>query len=336
MRWLLALCALAAFMLAPCGFALGSEPPAVFVDGEELAVEVPPMIENGRTLVPMRAIFEALGAELTWDAANQRIVVYKKWGSLDDVWVQLALWVGSTKVWEQRCNGTGSPESHWTELEVPPKIVNGRTLVPLRFVSEALWARVDWVPEEWAAYIWSREWIMSNVEVAQIPEDYYYVPENAMWYGNTLEELKTLLRYGLRNIPSYYEMDVFDCSQSAAYVEQVLETVGFDARIAVGEMFGSYHAWVIVCCKDGVVAVEATRLLCTQSVLEEWWNQINWLVGFAPGLTTDSAYFRYKALYDDIVDAVRDWGIEEWDWWTVLKERGYPTGIPSVDNQQTN
>ena len=39
----------------------------VFIDGKQVEFDVPPMLNGGRTLVPMRAVFEALGAEVTWD-----------------------------------------------------------------------------------------------------------------------------------------------------------------------------------------------------------------------------------------------------------------------------
>ena len=106
----------------------GSINPSVILNGSRLQFEVEPRIENGRTLVPLRAIFEAMGASVDWDE-NTRTVTARR----GDTTVVLA--IGSTsptvngKVWQ---------------LDVPAKIVNDRTLAPLRFVGEAFGGTVDW------------------------------------------------------------------------------------------------------------------------------------------------------------------------------------------------
>lgn len=98
------------------------------VDGQELHMDVPPQIRNGRTLVPMRAIFEALGATITWDGRTETVTAERG----DDT---LVLTVGS-RVVEWR----GSILT----VEVTPEIIDGRTMVPLRFVGQALGVYVGW------------------------------------------------------------------------------------------------------------------------------------------------------------------------------------------------
>ncbi len=49
---------------------------SVTINGDKLSFDVPPVIENGRTLVPVRVIFEALGAEVTYNAASKAEVYY--------------------------------------------------------------------------------------------------------------------------------------------------------------------------------------------------------------------------------------------------------------------
>ncbi len=104
------------------------KPPVVILDGRQLTFEVPPTIENGRTLVPLRAIFEAMGASVSWDN-NTRTVT-----SVKDT-TTVILPIGSTR---PTVNGQVWP------LEVPAKIKNDRTLAPLRFVGEAFGGKVDW------------------------------------------------------------------------------------------------------------------------------------------------------------------------------------------------
>lgn len=102
--------------------------PKVVLDGSALSFDVPPVIDQGRVLVPMRAIFEALGAEIVWDTLTQTVTATK--GE-----TTVSLTVGSRLV-----SLNGSPGF----LDVPAKITNGRTLVPLRFVSDAFDAQVSW------------------------------------------------------------------------------------------------------------------------------------------------------------------------------------------------
>lgn len=100
----------------------------IYVGSQRLAADVPPEVRSGRTLVPLRAIFEELGAEVTWDGASRMVTAVK-----GGVTVRLQIDNPVATV-----NGTERP------LDQPPVISNGRTLVPVRFVSEALGARVEW------------------------------------------------------------------------------------------------------------------------------------------------------------------------------------------------
>lgn len=101
----------------------------VFVDGQKLAFDQKPIIQDGRTLVPMRTIFEALGAEIEWYDEEKKVTAF--WGTNS-----MELWIGSTEIQM----GDGSTLT----IDVPAKIVNGRTLVPLRAVSQSMGAEVIW------------------------------------------------------------------------------------------------------------------------------------------------------------------------------------------------
>jgi len=105
-----------------------SQAPVVYIDGKKLSFDVAPIIENGRTLVPLRAIFEAMGASVEWNNATRTVTARK--GNTNVV-----LPIGST---QPRVNGQDWP------LDVPAKIVQDRTLAPLRFVGEAFGGKVAW------------------------------------------------------------------------------------------------------------------------------------------------------------------------------------------------
>ncbi len=101
----------------------------VKVNGEELVFDTKPIIENGRTLVPFRAIFEALGATVNWNNDVQQVTAQK-----GDTHVSLI--IGDKNMLLNY--------KMLVALDVAPKIVDSRTLVPLRAISEALDAQVDW------------------------------------------------------------------------------------------------------------------------------------------------------------------------------------------------
>lgn len=103
----------------------------VNIDGEPLKMDTTPVVQEGSTLVPMRAIFEALGMSVEWDDQTKTVV-----GKNDDTEIKLTL--GST---------TAYVDGEATTLTVPAKSIDGRTMVPVRFISEALGNDVTWNSE---------------------------------------------------------------------------------------------------------------------------------------------------------------------------------------------
>ena len=98
------------------------------VDGNIVKTDVSPIIKDGRTLVPYRALLEALGGEVSWDSETQTATA--KLGN-DEVQVT----IDST---------SGLVNGIKKTLEVPAQIIDGRTLIPVRFVLENLKCSVDW------------------------------------------------------------------------------------------------------------------------------------------------------------------------------------------------
>lgn len=102
----------------------------LFINDTQYFMNPEPYIKEGRTLVPMRRVFEILGAQVTWNEAEQCVTAVKGI-------TEIKLYIGSSTAYKN-----GQP----VQLEVPAEIMasTGRTMVPLRFVSEALGGSVNW------------------------------------------------------------------------------------------------------------------------------------------------------------------------------------------------
>lgn len=104
------------------------DPIKVKVDGNHLDFDVPPQIIEGRTLVPLREIFEALGSNVKWDAETRTAIGVK----------------GSTTVKLPIGEKQALKNGQIIELDVAATVIDGRTLVPVRFIAESLGAEVEW------------------------------------------------------------------------------------------------------------------------------------------------------------------------------------------------
>lgn len=104
----------------------------VQLNGQDLAFDVKPQIIKDRTMVPLRGIFEKLGAKVSWEGKTQTITATKA-----ATIVKLKLNSKSATVID---NGVSSQ----VQLDAAPLIIKDRTLVPIRFISESLGKHVGW------------------------------------------------------------------------------------------------------------------------------------------------------------------------------------------------
>ena len=101
----------------------------VYIDGQLLRTSAPPTIVNGRVLVGLADIFRALGASVTWEGSQKKITAVRGLRTV-------ILWIGRK---------TALINNSPMQLDVPPLILaGGKTYVPVRFVSQALGAGVEW------------------------------------------------------------------------------------------------------------------------------------------------------------------------------------------------
>jgi len=111
--------------------------PVMTVDGRVVPIDasgkVAPIIQNGRTLLPARALIEALGGTVEWDAIERKATI-----SLNGSTLQLWIGKGTAMV-----DGRTVPIDP-SDKKVMPVIAQGRTLLPLRFVAESLGLEITW------------------------------------------------------------------------------------------------------------------------------------------------------------------------------------------------
>jgi len=106
---------------------------------KDYSLDLSPIVENGTTLVPIRFIAEAFGAEVKYDDQIKKIQINFK-----DKGISIYLYVGKTDCYirDEKLK-TQTKKS----LNTPPVIKNGRALVPLRFIAEAFGAEVNWISQ---------------------------------------------------------------------------------------------------------------------------------------------------------------------------------------------
>lgn len=118
---------------------------SVKLNGKKLQFDAQPFIENDRTLVPLRKIFEAVGANVEWDDSTKTAIAMRVKNS-EPVFV--AVQADSKKAF------INSDEK---QLDVPARIVGDRAFVPLRFAAEALGEKVDWDADTYTVNITTKQ-----------------------------------------------------------------------------------------------------------------------------------------------------------------------------------
>ena len=107
--------------------------PNMSVDGINQEVDpgrgTAPVVIAGRTMVPIRAVVEAMGGTVEWDGSTQKITLKARGNTVE-------MWMGKTDI---KINGVSK------KMDVAPTSKNNRTFVPVRFAAENLNCKVDWI-----------------------------------------------------------------------------------------------------------------------------------------------------------------------------------------------
>lgn len=147
--------------------AKAEEPIKLWINGSYVATDVSPVIDNNRTLVPIRVISENLGYEVDWNESS-RIALIKKRNSKTEI---IEKYIGISidnpllynfsveKFYEllhRDLDGENVTQEEFTQfaldaekiqMDASPKILNNRTMVPIRVIAEQFNQQVDWDPE---------------------------------------------------------------------------------------------------------------------------------------------------------------------------------------------
>lgn len=129
-------CIMATFMALSISVpVMAAENISVFVNNKKVSFDVPPQTINGRTMVPMRTIFEKLGATVTYFPEEQAIVAEQN----DSIMVILL-----NKEIAGLYDKDTSDLIKTIKMDTPATVINGRTLVPIRAISDGFGYNVNW------------------------------------------------------------------------------------------------------------------------------------------------------------------------------------------------
>lgn len=134
---------------APNGAYEGFPIVRLVVDGKVLTPPVPAVNLYGSTLVPIRAVFEALGETVEWDGEHGSAYVM----SYAQNWYPLPPWGGDPATFRGFDVVHVWVNGHWLSPSVPAVNFHDRTLAPVRAVAEAIGLRVTWDAATWTAHI---------------------------------------------------------------------------------------------------------------------------------------------------------------------------------------
>jgi len=161
-------------MLLSMTTVIADEEIKVYVDGEQVIFDAQPFIENDRTLVPMRAIFEKLGANVTWDGKMSSVYAVRAYDNQDSVGrILIKLVIGNNQmlrsidediIWQEY------DKNEYVTLDSLPQIINDRTYIPLRAISEAFNCDVKWDDRTKTIDITSKDEIVEEIEISLLED----------------------------------------------------------------------------------------------------------------------------------------------------------------------
>jgi hypothetical protein len=123
-----------------------TRPVAAYANGRRLEVNALMIPRSARTLLPMRSLFQALGAEVEWNQDERSVTAWTPNG------VGMRFVVGKDRAQRLSRSEQAAVSTEW-RLDAPAMLIDGKVYVPVRAATEGLQAHVRWVPSEPAIYL---------------------------------------------------------------------------------------------------------------------------------------------------------------------------------------
>lgn len=219
----------------------------VILDGTIIEFEQPPAIINDRTMVPMRAIYEALGAEVAWDA-ERRTASGAKMGIIVSFTIDEPM---------MKINFVEKT------IDSPATIVNDRTMIPLRAVAEGFGVNVEWDGSKRTVYL-------SDSNSTSVIENFYYDGEYCKYLGNIDGD-----------VPHGYGTTVYD-NESAfigkwergVFLQGVIRTISDDGtEITIEYLDGETKGYTIIRKPNGEYYEGFSKNGKFNGLGEYYWNE---------------------------------------------------------------
>lgn len=158
----------------------GTENISVYINNKKVVFDQPPIVKDGRTLVPIRAIAEALGSNVSWNQQSQTAIIQR---GLETAVFQ----IGKNKAYSGKI----------INLDVGAQVINGRTLIPLRAISEIFGAAVKWDESTRSVYITCKE-----LTDKMITDEFYNIGFYKFNYYNNFVSEHADLDYAFKKVLS--------------------------------------------------------------------------------------------------------------------------------------
>ena len=214
------ICLILSFVLATsicCPIFAANESIDVFVDNQRIIFDVKPILIGGRTMVPLRAIFEAIGATVIWDEETQTVTSYNE------------LYMVKATIGSNTMNINGKNRN----IDVAPIVVNDKTLVPARFVAEAFGCDVQWDEKALRVMITTKPIDYSKVENDINDTDADIVPNVTV--PDTIYETASSKYYPGTSVPDYTYVTGIDKKQAPWYSDNGACVIYIYKNTKIGE-----------------------------------------------------------------------------------------------------
>ena len=277
--------------------AAANEQIRVYLDGKEIAFDTPPTIIDGNTLVPMRAVFEALGAEVAWDGNKQCVTANRR-----DT--EIKLFVGQNGVYR---------DSVYKDTPCPSQLINDRVYVPIRAIAESFGCHVDWSEESNAVVIFtegmfdricaSMEFLVSLTSNGYMP--FGYIENHAIFLEkgaetNDLSKIKLLIPAEFTEYSDQYNTN--NCMRGIVIDNGQPDIAANYRRLAADYTPSVYEAFEY----RGFNSIEELRQFYAEFMSDDFWEE--YMRKIQSGQYNIGTLFEYNGkLYKAVNDKILPW-----------------------------